>query len=61
MTYEYKCEKCNELIEINRPISEKEVIPECPNCKNNDLVKRVFGNSGIIFKGSGYYCTDSRT
>lgn len=55
-TYLYECEKCGRFEEFQR-ISE-EPLTECPNCKNP--VKRLIGAPGIIFKGSGFYSTDSR-
>ena len=59
MTYEYKCIKCNQVIEVNRPISENEIIPKCPVCNDTKGVSRIYGNAGIIFKGNGYYCKDN--
>jgi predicted nucleic acid-binding Zn ribbon protein len=33
---------------------------ECPECKEDALRRLISGGSGIIFKGSGFYVTDSR-
>lgn len=56
-TYEYQCRLCGERIEVFQKFSDKplKVHPEC----GGDLQK-VFHAGGIVFKGSGYYVTDSR-
>jgi predicted nucleic acid-binding Zn ribbon protein len=35
-----------------------DALTECPNCRGS--LKKVFGNIGIVFKGSGFYKNDSR-
>jgi putative FmdB family regulatory protein len=57
-TYEYACRKCGEHLEVVQSFSD-DPLTECPNC-GGDL-KKVFGNIGIVFKGSGFYKTDSRS
>ena len=55
-TYEYQCTQCNYLFEEFQKISDqpKTVCPQC-----SGPLKRLPGaGSGIIFKGSGFYCTD---
>ena len=55
-TYEYQCQKCDELFEAFQSITEKP-IKKCPAC--GGTVKRLIGSgSGLIFKGSGFYITD---
>lgn len=56
-TYEYLCRECGERMEIFQKFSEKplRVHPEC-----GGELQKVFHASGIVFKGSGYYVTDSR-
>jgi putative FmdB family regulatory protein len=34
-------------------------LTECPKCEQ-DTVRRVINNVGIVFKGSGFYVTDNR-
>lgn len=34
-------------------------ITTCPNCGKNN-VRKSFGPTGVVFKGSGFYHTDSR-
>lgn len=57
-TYEYQCRRCGERMEVFQKFSDKplRVHAEC----GGDLQK-VFHPSGIVFKGSGYYVTDSRS
>jgi putative FmdB family regulatory protein len=56
-TYEYRCRKCAEHLEVVQSFKD-EPLTTCPNC-GGDL-RKVFGNIGITFKGSGFYKTDSR-
>ncbi len=55
--YDYKCPVCGTLFEVEHPMSEHPVIT-CPSC--NEVAQQVFGASGIVFKGSGFYNTDQR-
>jgi putative FmdB family regulatory protein len=57
-TYEYACRKCGEHLEVVQAFSDK-ALTVCPNCGGE--LKKVFGNIGIVFKGSGFYKTDSRS
>lgn len=57
-TYEYKCEECGILFERFQHFSE-DPVTVCPEC--NGPVHRVICPVGIIFKGSGFYVTDSRS
>jgi len=55
-TYEYKCNSCNHTFELFQSMTA-EPATECPECSGP--VKRLIGaGAGIIFKGSGFYCTD---
>lgn len=56
-TYEYVCKNCGERLEVVQSFSD-EALSECPNC--GGTLKKVFGNVGIVFRGSGFYKTDSR-
>lgn len=56
--YEYKCDNCGHVFEILQSMRD-EPLTQCPNCSFNSLHK-VFYPAGIIFKGSGWYITDSR-
>ncbi len=57
-TYVYKCEECNYHFEQLQKFSDKP-LKSCPRCKGK--VKRVIHPTGIVFKGSGWYITDSRS
>jgi len=55
-TYEYKCNKCEEVFEVFQKITD-EPLKECPMC-GGEITRLVSGGAGIIFKGSGFYTTD---
>ncbi len=57
-TYEYACRSCGEHLEVVQSFKD-EALTECPNC--DGALRKVFGNIGISFKGSGFYKTDSRS
>ncbi|HEY1012479.1 MAG TPA: FmdB family zinc ribbon protein, partial [Herpetosiphonaceae bacterium] len=56
-TYVYACGTCGAQFEQFQRFSD-EPLTECPRCQG--LLKRVFQPVGIVFKGSGWYVTDSR-
>ena len=56
--YEYECKECGQRFEKMQPVTA-EPITECINCGKGP-VRRVFHPVGVIFKGSGWYVTDSR-
>ncbi len=58
-TYEYVCTSCDAPIEVVQSIHEP-ALTECPSCSDGRL-RKVFGNVGVVFKGSGFYRTDSRS
>ena len=58
-TYEYECEKCACRFELKRRFSEDAGSPCCPKCRGK--VRQLFSPSAILFKGSGFYVTDSRS
>ena len=55
--YEYACGSCGHRFEVRQRVVE-EPIAVCPSC--GGPTRRVFHPVGIIFKGSGWYSTDSR-
>ena len=57
--YEYECEKCACRFELKRRFSEDAGSPCCPKCRGS--VRQLFSPSAILFKGSGFYVTDSRS
>ena len=56
-TYEYRCKDCGEHLEVVQAFTD-DPLTECPACQGT--LRKVFGNIGITFKGSGFYKTDSR-
>jgi putative FmdB family regulatory protein len=56
-TYEYSCAHCDKNFDVVQSFQD-EPLSRCPTC--DSPVKKVFGNVGIVFKGSGFYKTDSR-
>lgn len=57
-TYEYACTSCGHQFEAFQSFSE-DALTECPECKGE--VQKVYSNVGVVFKGSGFYKTDSRS
>lgn len=56
-TYEYLCESCGHRFEVLQHIADAP-LATCPNCSGH--IHRVLFPAGIVFKGSGFYKTDSR-
>ena len=57
-TYEYACTKCGQHVEVFQRVSEPP-LTECGVC--GGPLRKVFHPAGIVFKGSGFYATDSRS
>ena len=57
-TYEYACVQCGNRFDIFQRIGD-EPLRICDVC-GGDL-RKVFHPAGIVFKGSGFYATDSRS
>ena len=57
-TYEYKCSECEEVFEFFQRMTD-EPMKTCPVCAGK-LNRLISGGMGVIFKGSGFYTTDSR-
>ena len=53
--YEYECGTCHSRFERKQKFDE-EPVATCPECQ----ARRVLHSTPIIFKGSGFYITDSR-
>lgn len=56
-TYQYACTECGEPLEVVQKFTD-EPLTECPACHGR--LRKVFNSVGIVFKGSGFYRTDSR-
>jgi putative FmdB family regulatory protein len=56
-TYGYQCEKCGHTFEVSQRMTDPPAA-SCPTC--GAAARRLFYPTGIVFKGSGFYATDSR-
>ena len=56
-TYQYACTTCGNQLEVVQSFSDA-ALTECPVCDGQ--LRKVFSAVGIVFKGSGFYRTDSR-
>jgi len=56
-TYEYECKECEHNFEAFQAMSD-DPIRVCPEC-GKEVRRLILGGSGVIFKGSGFYVTDS--
>jgi putative FmdB family regulatory protein len=56
-TYEYVCESCGTHVEVYQRFTD-EPLTTCAVCGGK--LRKVFHPAGILFKGSGFYVTDSR-
>ncbi len=56
-TYEYACEKCGDRIEVFQSFTAK---PLKKHADCGGSLQKVFHASGVVFKGSGFYVTDSK-
>jgi putative FmdB family regulatory protein len=57
-TYEYSCTQCGEHFDVVQSFRD-DPLTECQLCGGQ--LRKVFGSIGIVFKGSGFYKTDSRS
>ncbi|GAA2181060.1 hypothetical protein GCM10009785_14420 [Brooklawnia cerclae] len=56
-TYQYRCQTCHNELEAFQKFSD-DPLTICPEC--GGPLRKVFNSVGIVFKGSGFYATDSR-
>ncbi|GAA4560535.1 FmdB family zinc ribbon protein [Pseudonocardia xishanensis] len=57
-TYQYACTDCDHRFEAVQSFSD-DALSVCPECGGR--LRKVFSSVGIVFKGSGFYRTDSRS
>lgn len=55
-TYQYACNVCGHEFEAIQSFSDSS-LTQCPQCKGE--VRKVYSAVGVVFKGSGFYKTDS--
>jgi putative FmdB family regulatory protein len=57
-TYQYACTECGHAFEQFQSFTD-DALTVCPECEGR--LRKVFNAVGVVFKGSGFYRTDSRT
>ena len=57
-TYAYACTECDHRFEVVQSFSD-DALTVCPECGGR--LRKVFNAVGIVFKGDGFYRTDSRS
>ena len=57
-TYQYVCTECGEDLEAVQKFSD-DPLTDCPSCAGR--LRKRFSAVGVVFKGSGFYKTDSRS
>ncbi|MFC7502411.1 FmdB family zinc ribbon protein [Nocardioides sp. GCM10030258] len=57
-TYQYLCTACGHAFEQVQSFSD-DALTVCPECEGK--LRKVFNSVGVVFKGSGFYKTDSRS
>ena len=58
-TYDYECDACRHKFELFQSMTASPV-KKCPQCGKLKVRRLIGAGAGIIFKGSGFYCTDYR-
>ena len=56
-TYSYACTACDHRFDAQQSFTDA-ALTECPECQGR--LRKLFNSVGIVFKGSGFYRTDSR-
>ena len=56
-TYQYACTECGERLEVVQKFTD-DPLTVCPACEGR--LRKLFSPVGVVFKGSGFYKTDSR-
>lgn len=57
-TYQYRCTACDHAFDQVQSFSD-DALTVCPECRGR--LRKVFNSVGVVFKGSGFYKTDSRS
>jgi putative FmdB family regulatory protein len=56
-TYQYRCSDCGQDLEVVQKFADA-ALTECPTCAGR--LRKIYNAVGVVFKGSGFYSTDSR-
>lgn len=56
-TYSYACTECGHRFDAVQAFTD-DALTSCPQCSGR--LRKLFGSVGVVFKGSGFYRTDSR-
>ena len=56
-TYQYRCTECGTDLEVVQKFTD-DALTVCPQCEGR--LRKVYNAVGVVFKGSGFYATDSR-
>ena len=56
-TYQYRCQDCDVLHEVFQSFTD-DALTICPSC--NGALRKLYNSVGVVFKGTGFYRTDSR-
>lgn len=57
-TYSYACTACEHRFDAQQAFTD-DALTDCPRCGGR--LRKLFGNVGVVFKGSGFYRNDART
>jgi putative FmdB family regulatory protein len=57
-TYQYACTACEHRFDAVQSFTDA-ALTECPECSGR--LRKLYGSVGVVFKGSGFYRTDSRS
>ena len=56
-TYAYACKDCSHTFDVHQSFTD-DALTVCPQCQGD--LRKKFNSVGVVFKGSGFYRTDSR-
>ncbi len=59
-SYDYECQSCGHAFELFHSITS-DPVKDCPQCKKAEVRRLIGTGGGLIFKGTGFYCTDYKS
>ncbi|MGD1822573.1 MAG: FmdB family zinc ribbon protein [Pleomorphochaeta sp.] len=57
--YNFYCKNCNYKFEIEQSIKD-ELPVDCPKCHAKNSLSQNYSSTAVLYKGTGFYCTDSK-